>query len=546
MTNPEINPAFSLSMQEAIDNHKFLCRKQLNQVILGLMVVAVPGFFTAYLNAEKSLESALLLELTTIELLMAFPIVVVLLVMVIKYYDNKYITTYHKWLKSLETATVDPSINSLQSLVSEAKSAADSNHLVMKLLEYYQPLLNERISTLNQNKLTKSLKAEFNNAKSEVDNKLKKIRHQIPLLKTRGHIYASWLFLKARRREIDWQWTVSYNSFSWWDKLKYLDGPDFVEIDKAISELDVLRENIDIQYEDELNDLNSHLDQLREKAIMRISAALAEANRYVECYGCQENFNSNLLQKSFWLAALSVPVSVWNDIDNAGDVYDALRSVNTNFSDMSDVDIWWESLFLSTESLAGLAALTKGAYFEQLVAADTGGQLHEHFNHEDTDIVIDGVEFQIKATDSETYIYSVEESIPVIATSEVALTTGAMDGGYSNVDITSVVDRALGGSIVDIGDTAGDAILTGLGGLGFFATIDGINHASDKYKNGGDAVEAIFAGAGVAVEGTAKAMVDAAEMGYKVLASKPSRFMGRMLLSGLKSIDEKIMEGTKH
>ena len=45
-----------------------------------------------------------------------------------------------------------------------------------------------------------------------------------------------------------------------------------------------------------------------------------------------------------------------------------------------------------------------------------------------------------------------------------------------------------------MGDTAADAILAGLGGLGFFATIQGINHASEKYENGGDAVEAVFEG----------------------------------------------------
>ena len=53
---------------------------------------------------------------------------------------------------------------------------------------------------------------------------------------------------------------------------------------------------------------------------------------------------------------------------------------------MSDSGIWWETLFLSSESLVGLAALTKGAYFEQLVSADTGGVLFEHFNNPNTDI----------------------------------------------------------------------------------------------------------------------------------------------------------------
>lgn len=73
----------------------------------------------------------------------------------------------------------------------------------------------------------------------------------------------------------------------------------------------------------------------------------------------------------------------------------------------------------------------------------------------------------------------------------------------------------------------------------------GLHHAVQKHENGGDAVEAIFEGAGVAIEGTARALVGAAEMGYKILSSKPSRFVGRMLLKGAKKLDDKIMAEAK-
>lgn len=208
---------------------------------------------------------------------------------------------------------------------------------------------------------------------------------------------------------------------------------------------------------------------------------------------------------------------------------------------MSDGEIWLESLFLPAESLAGLAALTKGAYFERLVANDTGGELFAHFNHPDTDIVIDGISFQLKATDSPEYVFSVDESIPVIATTEVALATGVIDGGYSNEELTRTIDSALGGTIIDIGDTGADAILAGLGGLGFFATIEGINHASKKHENDGDAVEALFEGAGVAIEGTARGLFGLAEMAYNIWMSRPIRFIRRVLLSLLKKFDDKMM-----
>jgi hypothetical protein len=220
-------------------------------------------------------------------------------------------------------------------------------------------------------------------------------------------------------------------------------------------------------------------------------------------------------------------------VDKAGNVYDALRTVNGNYLNMADADIWWETLFLSPLSLVGLTSLTKGAYLEQLIAADTGGELFEHFNHPGSDIVIDGVEYQIKATDSTSYINSVADDIPVISTSEVASETGALD--------SNTVDLAMGGTVVDIGDSVVDAIFAGVGGLGLFATIQGINHAVSKHKNGGDGAEAMFDGAGVAIEGTARAFVGAAELSYKALASKPSRFVGRTLLKGLGALEKKIM-----
>ncbi|MGB1292772.1 MAG: hypothetical protein ACPG5Z_11570, partial [Pseudoalteromonas sp.] len=87
-----------------------------------------------------------------------------------------------------------------------------------------------------------------------------------------------------------------------------------------------------------------------------------------------------------------------------------------------------------------------------------------------------------------------------------------------------------------------DAILSGVGTLGIFATLNGINHASERYNKGVDGVEAIFEGAGVAIEGTAKGLVDASEMVYKAAMSKPSRFIGRTLVKGLKKLDDKLFE----
>jgi hypothetical protein len=151
------------------------------------------------------------------------------------------------------------------------------------------------------------------------------------------------------------------------------------------------------------------------------------------------------------------------------------------------------------------------------------------------------VAYQLKATDSGSHVKSVDEEIPVIATSEVALQTDAINSGFSNDELTHAVDLAIGDSVIDFGDTSVDAILSGIGGLGFFATLKGINHAAEMHANGGDAIESLFEGAGVFIIGTPHGFVGAAEMTYKILMSRPSRFLGRLTLKGLKTLDDKMM-----
>ena len=133
-------------------------------------------------------------------------------------------------------------------------------------------------------------------------------------------------------------------------------------------------------------------------------------------------------------------------------------------------------------------------------------------------------------------------TFPIISTSEVAIQTDAIDSGYSNEGLTANVEKAFGVGVIDVKDVVTDALLTGVGSLGIFATIRGINQASARYNEGVEAEEAFLEGVGVAIEGTAKGFVDAGEMLYKAAMSRPSRFVGRSLVKGLVKLDEKLME----
>src|SRR5690606_32261494 len=190
-----------------------------------------------------------------------------------------------------------------------------------------------------------------------------------------------------------------------------------------------------ISAEQDYEHLKQLVDQRLAIAKARASDAIPESHR--------RSFEpDHALSLGLISASLSVPVSVAMDLDQAGSVYDALRKVNSNYAELTDFEIWQETLTMSADSLVGLASLTKGSYFESLVEGDFGGELFANFNHPDTDIIIDGVAYQIKATDSVSYINSVADDIPVIATTEVADDTGAIDGGYTDLELSNAVDLA--------------------------------------------------------------------------------------------------------
>src|SRR5690606_30023807 len=263
----------------------------------------------------------------------------------------------------------------------------------------------------------------------------------------------------AAQRQID---EAIANSFLKWRK--QWSRPDFAEVDAKIAELeDALRT---LEHSPQFRQADQRFAELAVRVEMRArdieTVALAAVPQ-----SRQEAFDADwVVRNALYVSALSVPVSAWGDLSQASDIFATLRDVNGNYEGMSDEDIWLDTLMMPGDQLAGLVSLTKGAYFEKLVEADFGGVRFEHFNHPDTDIVIDGIEYQIKATDSASYINSVADHIPVIGTSEVAGIPGVLDGGYTNEALTDGVELVLRGPIIDFSDTALDAVLSCLGFIG--------------------------------------------------------------------------------
>lgn len=380
-------------------------------------------------------------------------------------------------------------------------------------------------------------------ARSKLATKLAEERANSPIMVAERQLVDAIANLKlqkdAAEKELDRQREEKWLKL-WFD----LTRPDFAEVDEKVETLEAalgrLRRSGALQAEGRRYDALAARIEQRTCEIERGATEAIPQSR-------SEHFDEDrTLRNATWLAAFSVPVSAWNDFSNAGDVYDSLREVNSNYAGLSDFDIWLETLTMAPAELAGLGSLAKGSYFERLVESDLGGQRFEHFNHPDTDIVIDGTPYQVKATDSVSYVESVPDDIPVISTTEVAEITGSIDGGYLNAELTETVDLSLGGTVIDIGDTTVDAVLTGVGGVGVLALLRGVWSGAAHYKETGKALEALSTGLSTTAVSTARTVVNAAELAGRgtigLIRSRPVRFAGRMIVAGGRRVDDWLVE----
>ena len=415
-----------------------------------------------------------------------------------------------------------------------------SNPLVDALISTNKHTIESCIIEKKQYELLQKLSSQVTKITQGLVHQKQKKKKEHPVRKALNKFDSIIPFLERRHIQLEAECEAAYKTCTWWDKLNHDGFPMLKELEDKLAEAKSARTRFLAQYESRLANIDTHYDDSCNRALERLKKSEFNALRYIHHVESKDTDIENLLRSSYWLAILSIPISLWDDFLTAGNVYDALRRVHSGFENMSDFEIWRSTLSMPQESLVGLASLTKGAYFEQLVASNTGGQLHEHFNHPNTDIVIDGTEYQIKVTDSASYINSVVEGLPIIATSEVTDATRAIDSGIENAQITRDIELALGGSVVDVSDTAIDSVLSASIGLGTFATIRGFNHAVQKYEKGGDAEQAIGEGLELAITETARAAVNTAELGYKVATSAPMRGLYKATVWGAKKIDKKL------
>ncbi|MBY6014074.1 hypothetical protein KUV75_04055 [Qipengyuania gaetbuli] len=432
----------------------------------------------------------------------------------------------------------------LKERVYSLRNKAQGHTMLLAALSAYNSGLKRHLLTLLDKEVHKQRVNRIAQLCAEADqlvtDSIKRKHESRPYVRAKLELEKAIPRLKHLVAEADRQFEEELDKkvLTWWRRMTR-DRSALEKIEIEIEALEVALERVSSS--PDLLAAEEDYEELKQIVGERLAAAKSLALEAIpECH--QKSFEpDHALSVGLVSAALGIPVSVALDLNEAGGVYDALRDVNANYAEMSDLEIWQETLAMSPEALAGLASLTKGSYFETLVESDLGGERFAHFNHPDTDIVIDGVAYQIKATDSAAYIESVADHIPVIATTEVAETTGVIDGGYTNADLSDVVDVALGGSLIDFGDTFLDGITTGVGGVGIVAILQGANGAWSEYKKSGDAIDALGVGIQTTAMGVARSAVNLTEIVVRgsigLATSAPARFAGRLITGG--SADER-------
>lgn len=398
------------------------------------------------------------------------------------------------------------------------------------------------LDTIEVDYMSYGLEQTKKNLKCEILYSVKEKTTNHPLVIINNKINENLISLQLSLSRINEKISLAYENLSTFEKLNY-EPPNLSEIKNYINDLESLKKKFSIKHGNDLEKVLKFYAKKEELAINRLDSAYELLTKIQNKNGEISGSNKKQLQFSMWGSIFAMSSSITMDMYENNEIYNVLRDVNSNFSDMSNMEIWWETLWMNPESLTGLSSLVKGAYFESLVAKDTGGILFEHFNHPDTDIVIDGQEIQLKATDSISYINSVDDDITVIATSEIAERSDAIDSGISNLELEESIGLALGGSLIDVGDGVVDGILTGLGCLGTLSTIKGMGHAAEKYNNGGDGQDAILEGIEIAVVGTVKGLCDTYDFGSKVVTSRQGKAVGRGLLKA-GNVSFKILVGS--
>jgi len=176
---------------------------------------------------------------------------------------------------------------------------------------------------------------------------LVKKKAEVPLLSARNKLVSTLSAFELQRDQLNLQWQQAYANFSWWNKFKHDEELDLSTLEKQITQLKCALKAFDKTYGNDCKKLEEHFHSLTCLGEERISQAHKKLADAVNDNLVKDINNTSLA--AAWFAGLSIPVSIAADLYSANQVYNSLRAINGNFENMSNTEIWWETLWMSPE-----------------------------------------------------------------------------------------------------------------------------------------------------------------------------------------------------
>lgn len=220
------------------DNESLRKRNAFLSVCWLLALLIIMAF--ALLLGRLSLDSEMYLVLLVTITLSAFYCVIKVISHILAYrFCRKTIHQYQFGLQRLQQDMLAGTAKQLAESIGSLR--AQNNPLLDSLLNENEQSLWQLSDLRFRQELQKQFDAELELFKQQHREKAIEIRNQHPLYQALFSLQTAITHLQNRKLVLQAEWKEAYTKFSWWNKLKYVHGPDFRVMNSKIGELENTR-----------------------------------------------------------------------------------------------------------------------------------------------------------------------------------------------------------------------------------------------------------------------------------------------------------------
>lgn len=314
----------SLHMQDVLGAHQIIFRKLLRTFVVWLFVLAsMAMLYSSFDTVVYFFDIAnffMLWVSIAVVFILAFMILIIFLYRIVK--SVHYLRVFKKCQESLVAVTHEESVIEIGSTLSAAKLLAKKNHLVHHYLTFSEPLVQRRMTQVFRSEMLQGIVSEEIRLNRICRTKIRGLYSNEPLIVADKKVEISTAYLLKAKSEIQKKWAVSYDGFSWWNKFKYANELNFTEIDKCLESLSLKRKALNGISGGDIAAVDEKYLGMSQRACSRLATAKLKADEYVALCEHTERLDSSIIKKSIWLSAMSIPVSIWGDVERASGIYE--------------------------------------------------------------------------------------------------------------------------------------------------------------------------------------------------------------------------------